>query len=241
MPAYNEERCIEGVCRDWLEETRSRWHTLLVVDDGSTDRTTAILTRLAKANPGMKLVRQANGGHGSAVLRGYREALALGCAWVFQVDSDGQFRPSDFGRLWDLRGTSACILGHRKVRLDAWHRRCFSGAHRNLLRLFFGMSPQDPNIPYRLVRADLLASMLDVLPTGVFAPNVCIGLLGMRWGHDPVNVPVQHLARLAGTNKLHLSALARVSARHCRDLIRFRLGAFAHFSAISKHCCRTCS
>jgi hypothetical protein len=75
----------------------------------------------------------------------------------------------------------------------------------------------------------LLALMLDALPGGVFAPNVCIGLLGMRSGQDPVNVPVQHLARPAGASKLRLSSWARVGATHCRDLIRFRLGGFREF------------
>lgn len=229
MPVYNEAGCIEAVCREWLAEIHPRGHRLLIVDDGSKDQTPAVLQRLASECPGLTVVHQPNGGHGSAVLRGYREALRVGCEWVFQVDSDGQFRATDFERLWSQRHRSRFILGHRKARLDSWSRRFLSRRHRDLLLLLFGVSPTDPNIPYRLMHAELLESMLEALPPGAFAPNVLLSILGTRAGFDPLNIPVQHLARAAGTSTLRWKTMTRVCAVCLGDLLRFRVGGFRRF------------
>jgi glycosyltransferase involved in cell wall biosynthesis len=231
MPVYNEEGCVADVCREWLAEASLRGHFVLVVDDGSRDRTAAILDELARSHPGLIVVRQANAGHGAAVVRGYREALARGAEWVFQVDSDGQHCASDFGKLWEKRDSSACLLGFRETRHDPLFRRWFSSVHRGLMQLFFGRSPMDPNVPFRLMRSDLLARMLDALPPGAFAPNVWIGLLGMRAGQDPLNIPIRHLARKTGASTLRIMPLARAAVVHLRDMFRFRSHGFREFGA----------
>lgn len=231
MPVYNEEGCIGDVCREWLAEAGSMEYVLLLVDDGSTDRTAEILAELANSHSGIEVVCQANAGHGRAVVRGYREALERRAEWVFQVDSDGQFRATDFAKLWERRSSSSCVLGYRATRHDSWHRRCFSHLHRCLLLLFFGISPRDPNVPFRLMKTDLLARMLRSVPPGAFAPNVWLGLLAMRSGQDPVNVPVNHLPRAAGASKLRILPLARAAASHLLDMFRFRFEGFREFRA----------
>ena len=157
MPVYNEEGCIEQVVRSWLTVVTKNRGKLIVVNDGSRDRTGTILDRLAAESPLLKVVHQANGGHGAAVLRGYETALETKSDFIFQVDSDDEFSPDDFAPIWERRRESPFILGWRKRREAPKHRRIISKIAANLAALMFGKVPRDPNIPFRLMRADFLA------------------------------------------------------------------------------------
>jgi hypothetical protein len=70
---------------------RSYMHCYYVIHTGE------ILDRIAKSEPRLNVVYQANTGHGAAVIHAYREALKLGATYVFQTDSDEQFKPMIFG------------------------------------------------------------------------------------------------------------------------------------------------
>src|SRR5688572_28497770 len=88
MPAYNEEDCIAQVVRAWIAQFAQLFGAnfqLVVVNDGSRDRTGEILNAVATAEPRLRVIHQSNSGHGGALLRGYREALDLGPAYVFHV------------------------------------------------------------------------------------------------------------------------------------------------------------
>lgn len=226
MPAYNEEGCIERTCREWLARIASAGGLLIVVDDGSRDRTPDILQTLAVEHAGLRVIRQVNGGHGKALLRGYSEALAVDCEWVMQVDSDGEISASDFDALWSERERSRFILGCRYNRQDPSYRLLLSGAHNLLLRAAFGVRIGDPNVPFRLMRADLLRDLLRFVPADTFAPNVFLSLLAARKGEPLLDIPVHHRERLAGASTLHASKMARICMLCLKQLVRFRLNEF---------------
>lgn len=224
MPVYNEQECIGEVCLEWLPVIHSLpGARLLVIDDGSTDGTPAILEGLTRENPALLVLRQPNAGHGRAILNGYRRALELGCEWVFQVDSDGQFRAQDFSKLWACAGHSRFVLGRRAERKDSFHRRWLSRAHRLLVRLLFGAYIRDPNIPFRLMAAPFLSELLAVLPQAVFAPNVFLAILAAKRGQDLCEIPVCHLARKTGAVSIRRARLLRTMLRCLKELVAFRM------------------
>ena len=100
MPAYNEQDCIEKVVYNWTNFLKNRFPndntTLIVINDGSKDNTKILLDKLEKEVTNLTVVNQKNGGHGNAVVNGYRKALALDSQFVFQTDSDDQFVSDDF-------------------------------------------------------------------------------------------------------------------------------------------------
>ena len=77
MPVYNEAGCIERVLGEWLAALENIDASLLIVNDGSTDGTERILENLNDREPRLRVINQPNGGHGAAILRGYRRAIAL--------------------------------------------------------------------------------------------------------------------------------------------------------------------
>lgn len=240
LPVYNEAGCIHEVCRDWITvlERHERFR-LLLVNDGSTDGTAAILADLAAADPRIEVLTKSNGGHGSAVIHAYERALQTDCDYVFQVDSDGQFVASDFELLWTRRHSSSFILGRRTQREDSRARVFLSGAYRELLRVMFGANMPDPNIPFRLMRSSLLLELTERVPPGTFAPNVFLSLLAAKAGEPSLDVPVQHRGRKTGTVSIKGWKMARIALRCFREMLAFRFGEFAGFRERQPQALRT--
>lgn len=218
MPAYNEAGCIEEVAREWTAAVGR----LIVVNDGSRDATGETLDRLAVELPLLRVIHQENAGHGPALLTGYRAALDSGTPWIFQTDSDGQFRAEDFFLLWEKRAQSDFLAGQRLTRHDHPARIWLSGIHAKILRALFGVSLADPNVPYRLMRAEALRSYLARIPEGTFAPNVMLSVLAARDGHELGFVPVSHRARRTGVVSIRGWKTLRIGRLVLGQLLAFR-------------------
>lgn len=218
MPAYNEAACIEQVVREWLDVV-SR---LIVVNDGSRDETGAILDRLATECPGLCVIHQKNAGHGAALLNGYRTALENGTDWIFQTDSDGQFVAEDFWLLWERRQSADFLLGERASRDDHPVRIRLSRVHAMLLRILFGTPVQDPNVPFRLMKAARMQEYLEKIPQGTFAPNVFLTILASRDRITAGAIPVRHRARQTGEVSIRGWKTLKIGLLVFRQLLAFR-------------------
>ena len=91
IPAFNEADTIADITRRVLPHVR--W--VIVVDDGSSDATPAVLSGL----PVQVLANTTNAGKSASLLRGFEHAMALGADAVVTLDADGQHRPEDIPRL----------------------------------------------------------------------------------------------------------------------------------------------
>lgn len=220
MPAYNEAECIEPVVREWIETVGN----LIVVNDGSKDHTGAVLDKLAEELPALRVIHQKNAGHGAALLHGYRVALDADYRWIFQTDSDGQFLAKDFTVLWTQRDGSPFLLGRRAARNDHPLRVWLSGVHANVVRALFGVRLADSNVPYRLMRADLLRRYLDKIPQEAFAPNVMLSILAARDGHSLGFHAVSHRERTTGVVSIRGWKTAKVGWLVFRQMLGFRKG-----------------
>ncbi|HYF52133.1 MAG TPA: glycosyltransferase family 2 protein [Planctomycetota bacterium] len=222
MPAYNESGCIEAVARAWAGVAEKTGGKLIVVNDGSRDDTGAILDRLKSELASLLVIHQSNAGHGSAIVRGYHEALANGARYVFQTDSDGQLLPEDFWKLWEQRGGHPFILGFREKRNDTGGRKIISSINRGLNTLLFGVRVRDPNVPFRLMRADLLREMLAMTPENVFAPNIFLSILAAKSRIGLLEISVTHLERKTGKVSIVGARLLKACFRTAWELVRFR-------------------
>ena len=83
MPVYNEEACVAGVVRAWLEVLGGLGidFRMIVLNDGSRDRTAEVLAQYA-GDARIEAVNKPNSGHGPTILEGYRRAVEL-ADWVF--------------------------------------------------------------------------------------------------------------------------------------------------------------
>lgn len=237
MPAYNEEDCIEQVVGSWTDFLKNKFPnektTLIVVNDGSKDKTGAILDRIKESNPLLTVVHQKNGGHGDAVVNGYKMALKLGSEYVFQTDSDDQFVSDDFDKLWQKRHQSEFILGYREIRHDAKVRLFITRFLRSTISAVYGTFILDSNIPFRLIKGTFLQKLMNQLPEPPpFAPNIFLAVMAKKSGQELFDIPITHRERISGTVSIVKWNLWKVCIRSFRELLNFRLELNSKIKAI---------
>lgn len=225
IPVYNEQDCIEEVLTSWgnflggyLKDVSFR---IVVVNDGSKDNTREILDSIAPKYPYLHIVHQKNGGHGDAVLNGYEIALKFDPDWIFQVDSDNQFLPDDFPKLWEQRNKSNFLLGYRKKRYDEFNRLVITRIVRVIIFLLYRVLITDSNIPYRLIKGKYMKLLLRDLPGRPFAPNIFLSVMARKDGNDLMFVPVTHKERETGQVSIIKWKLLKVCFRSARELLGF--------------------
>ncbi len=122
IPSYNSGPLLENTVHGVL----ARWQHVIVVLDGSTDRSEEPLIRLAKESGSLQILRlPQNQGKGAATLAGLAHALAHGYTHAVVFDSDGQHDPSDIPTFIEasLQHPEAMILGEPVFGADApWER-----------------------------------------------------------------------------------------------------------------------
>lgn len=228
MPAYNEADCIEKVVENWTDFLKNKFPndetTLIVINDGSKDTTGALLDKMAPNNSRLTVVNQPNGGHGNAVVNGYKKAVALNSQHVFQTDSDDQFVTDDFDKLWKHRNDSRFILGYREVRHDATVRLFITRVLRGTISLAYGTYILDSNIPFRLIEGGFLKKLMQALPDPPpFAPNIFLSVMAKKAGEKLYDIPITHKDRETGTVSIVKWNLWKVCVQSFRELLRFRM------------------
>src|SRR4051812_38587657 len=156
VPAYNEEAVIGGVVRT----LRTRYR-VIVVDDGSRDRTAAV----AHAAGAAVLRHAINLGQGAALQTGISHALARGAGKIVTFDGDGQHDAADIDRLvaaLDASGADVAVgnrFAGRSIGMPAVRRLVLIAA-RLFTRLTVGTTLQDPHNGLRCLTASAAARIM---------------------------------------------------------------------------------
>lgn len=220
MPAYNEEeviaRAVQEVQRHVLDQVPGS--ELMVVNDGSSDATGAILDKLA-TDPRVRVLHRRNGGHGPALRSGMDEARG---AWLFLLDSDRQIPLEGFAALWGSAADVDGIFGVRRERDDPWVRLWLTQAIRVALRVLFGVAVRDANVPFKLLRASLWADARPFIPADTLAPSLFLAVFAAVRGYRIRSVQVPHRRRSTGVPSIRAGKLLRLSLRGFGQLLRFR-------------------
>lgn len=193
IPVYNEEASIWQVVQEW-HAALAKLHInfgLLIINDGSTDGTRTELAKLTEQYATIDVIEKANSGHGQSCITGYREAIACRAKWVFQIDSDGQCDPRYFPACWQLREQFPAIFGQRVHRNDGIFRVLISAINRLAVWLATGVYVPDSNVPYRLMRWDVLETAVHNFPADFYLANILLAVilqkgLGNRMKHLPI-------------------------------------------------------
>ena len=154
FPCHNEEANVERVVGAALEAAAGLTddYEVIVVDDGSADRTAELTEALAEANPHVRLVRHPkNRGYGGALKSGFAAATK---DWIFFSDGDGQFDLGELPALADLVADGECdlALGYRIKRADPFIRLVNAKLYKGLIRVLFGLKVRDIDCAFKLIR-----------------------------------------------------------------------------------------
>jgi len=224
MPVYNERASIRKVVREWFEELQN-WtekFVFLAINDGSKDGTIEILNRLREQlGDRLEVLDRENRGHGQSCLQGYQIALDRKVPYVFQIDSDGQCDPQYFFRFWRNREQFDVIYGHRRKRDDGWRRKLASLVLRSVLLGVAGTWCIDSNVPYRLMRTEILRGRLEQIPVEFFLANVALAVLLRRdKSIRQSNVPIGFRERYGGEPSVRIGKFGAKAAELIQQLRR---------------------
>jgi glycosyltransferase involved in cell wall biosynthesis len=166
-------------------------------------------------------VNKKNSGHGRSCREGYELALGEGAAWILQIDSDGQCDPAFFPAFYKECSSHDCIFGQRETRDDGFDRVVISRCCSLLLWLMTGMKLKDPNVPYRLMRAEALKMALRKVPANFELQNIGLAFALRREPHSSWKyLPIHFRARPAGKSSYNYPRIVKTGMNLLRNIRR---------------------
>lgn len=224
IPAYNEEKNIKSVIEEWypVVETIGNGSKIVIIDDGSKDNTYKVMTEMAESRPMLEAKSKPNSGHGATILWGYHYALGQGADYVFQTDSDGQTKASEFAAFWKLRDQYAMVIGHRRHREDGKSRVFVTKVLKLVICLCFGVRVVDANTPFRLMQAEALRENIVLVPEDFFLTNVLISVIYTKKKLSVKYLPITFRPRQGGTNSINMKRIWKIGKQAVRDFMYLR-------------------
>ena len=221
IPAYNEEANIGDVIESWypiIEKHNGGGQSrLVIIDDGSRDRTLEIMQEAAKTRPLLVPLTKENKGHGATVLYGYKYALHEGADFIFQTDSDGQTLPEEFEPFWERRNEYDLIAGWRRGRQDGFSRKVITTVLRGTVKLTFGLDLRDVNVPYRLMKAETLRKWIGLVPPDFNLTNIAVMAIFGKVGARILSIPVTFRPRQGGKSTVNVRKIGGIGVQALRD------------------------
>lgn len=197
FPAYNEEGNINKTVSNavrFLSGQKFPWE-IVVVDDGSTDKTGRVADELATRYRHFRVVHTPNGGYGHAIRTGLGEAKS---DWVAYTDADGQFDIRELANFFPKVDTCDAIWGYRRKRRDPIPRRLFGAVWAVFLLVFFGIKLRDPNCGFKMFSRGILTKISPLTATRGAMINAELAIKIAKVGGRIAQVGVSHFPRKFG-------------------------------------------
>lgn len=219
LPAYNEEENVEAAVEHVSEVAQQldRDYEIILVNDGSSDRTGEIGRQLEGRIPNFRLVEHyPNRGYGGALKAGFEAAAK---ELISFYPGDAQFDFHEINHLLErLEETGADIVcGYRINRQDNIIRKINAWGWNMVVRLFFGYLCRDIDCGFKLLRREVLDHVTIVSDGAMIDTELLAGAKAR--GFQIAEAPLTHLPRRAGEAT---GANLAVIIKAFRDLVRFR-------------------
>jgi glycosyltransferase involved in cell wall biosynthesis len=222
MPVYNEEGAIAAAVEDVQQHVLDAvdGSELVVVNDGSRDGTPALLDRVAGQDPRIRVIHQSNTGHGGALIAGLTAARG---EYIFLIDSDRQIPLNAFSSAWAaLMSGRDAVFGVRRRRHDPPIRLYLTRLVKRAVRVLFGVTLEDANVPYKLFRRAIWETARPLIPDGTLAPSLFLAIVTQLGGHNVLEVDVVHTQRKTGQGSIRRLKLLKFCGRAFLQMIEFR-------------------
>ncbi|MBN1418110.1 MAG: glycosyltransferase family 2 protein [Planctomycetes bacterium] len=227
IPAFNETRRIGPTVRQifaHLEGRRIRYE-ILIVDDGSTDRTGDLVHDLADEIPAIRLIRNdRNRGKGCAVRNGFLNARGRR---ILSCDADLSTPIEEFDRFWtEMDGGAEVVIGSRAMRESRisvhqpWYRETMGKVFNVFVRVLFLSRFRDTQCGFKLYRREAALAIAARQRISGFAFDVEHLVIAKKCGFRVASLPV----RWANNPDTRVHAVKQ-SLRMLRDLFRIRFYA----------------
>ncbi len=208
VPVFNEEASLEEFLRRLLAvmDGSGRPHEVILVDDGSRDRSLEILKSWAAARPAHVRVLELsrNFGQHQAILAGFRDVTG---DVVVTLDADLQNPPEEVPKLLAKVEEGYDVVGGvRRLRRDSWPRRLASYLVNRITVSITRMRLTDFGCMLRAYSRDVVDDINRCDEASTFIPA-----LGQSFAHRPTEIEVAHAPRTGGESAYSFYRLIRLN------------------------------
>lgn len=194
IPVYNEELAIQDTLDELIPIAQSRAWQIVVVNDGSIDKTEMLLNSYATQ---CRIINHPyNRGYGAALKTGIRTAET---ELIAIYDSDGQHRPDDLIRLWEEAPLYDIVIGERAVgsQVDIF-RVPGKWLLSHAANFIVGRRISDINSGLRVFRRAFIKKVLHLMPEG-FSFTSTSTIAALKMGFKVRFMPIQTRKRLGSS------------------------------------------
>lgn len=207
------ERAVEV-----LEKVAKKWE-IIVVDDGSKDKTGVIVKRLIKKEPRIRLITHTpNRGYGAALKSGFYNSQY---EWIAFTDADGQFDFSEITKFFEKQKQTGAdlVIGYYLKRAVPFYRIWGSKLWELAVFLLFGLKVKDIDCGFKLIRKKVIEEIPPLeAERGPFISSELL-IKTKKKGFKIVQLGVHHYPRQAGKAT---GASLKVILSGLKDLIRLK-------------------
>lgn len=200
VPVYNEE---DGITRlvdtftEYIETTCSVPLSVLLINDGSTDRSLEKIKEACETNSSFNYISLAeNRGLSTAIKAGFDYVTT---PWVGYIDADLQTTPFDFELLFAKMNEADAVVGYRQNRQDTTSKRIQSKIANWIRRQLINDGIIDTGCPLKIVKTEVAQKLPFFNGMHRFIPA-----LVQLVGGTVIQVPIQHFERIHGQSKFNL-------------------------------------
>jgi glycosyltransferase involved in cell wall biosynthesis len=207
LPAFNEQVALPGVvsaCLAELEHINCEKKELLIVNDGSTDRTADVIAEICEQYANVRMYDHARNSGFAAVQKScYREART---DWIFLLPADGQVPPREIHKFLNKTDQNDLMFGAAQSDPESGLRRVQSGLYHGLVDALFGLRLGDFGACV-MVRRALVQSLELKSKTPVLMTELAVRAraAGARVASIPVHKKPREHGAARGGRMLHLT------------------------------------
>jgi glycosyltransferase involved in cell wall biosynthesis len=200
LPAFNDEKTIGKLVGEALSLLPSLTddYEVIVINDGSTDATGAVLAEAIRTASHVKVIQHPqNQGYGAALRSGFKAARK---DLIFYTDGDAQYDVKELALLLPLMADEVDVVNGYKIQRNDDRHRAVSGAlYNRLARLFFRVPIRDVDCDFRLIRRSALQKVSLNSRSGA----ICVELVHKLASIGCIfrEVPVHHYERPYGRSQ----------------------------------------
>lgn len=200
LVVHQESETIENVIKDFYEKVVSKIPNsqFIICEDGSTDGTKEILSRIKDRYHLILDTREKKRGYTGAMRDGFKLAKN---SIVFFSDSDGQHDPKDFWRMYPLLKQFDMVVGWKKNRHDAPYRLLITYIFNKLVNLYFNVKLHDIDCGFRLIKKEAVHFVLHQKWRLKHCVNAELTIKIHSRGFKITELPVSHFNRKAGGSR----------------------------------------
>lgn len=197
FPAYFDEKNIDKVVDSAvkvLEELKLKDYEIIIIEDGSPDKTAEVADNLAEKYPKVRVIHhKKNLGYGVTLRDGFVNARL---DYVFYTDGDNQFDLEELKKFVALIPFSDIVVGYRKRKQYSFYRKFTSLCYNYLLKLIFDIDFWDIDCAFKLFKADLFRK-ITINSVDAFI-DAEIMLKAKLLNYSVTEIGVMHLPRVDG-------------------------------------------